>query len=159
MKHSDNGRLRPGGGYGRLVLDNDAFFADVEALLSGGHSVTVAAQGSSMVPFVAGGRDMVVLQRTSGVGVGDIVLARVPGHGYVLHRVYRTFGGELILMGDGNVERTELCRRGDVVGKAVRIVRRGRTIDCGSRTERLMAACWRRLLPLRRELLWVIRRL
>lgn len=145
-------------GCGSLVLDNDEFFSQVSSLLAAGQRVTLRAQGNSMFPFIAGGRDSVVLQGARGAAVGDIVLARVPGLGYVVHRVYRVGGGWLLLMGDGNLHRTERCRACDVVGCVVRIVRGRRVVDCSSPAERMLAACWRVLLPVRRYLLWVARR-
>ena len=145
-------------GCGSLVLDNDEFFGQVSSLLAAGQRVTLRAQGNSMFPFIAGGRDSVVLQGARGAAVGDIVLARVPGLGYVVHRVYRVDGGWLLLMGDGNLHRTERCRACDVVGCVVRIVRGRRVVDCSSPAERMLAACWRVLLPVRRYLLWVARR-
>ena len=70
----------------KVTLPNDMLLADVVSLLSSGHTVTLRAKGDSMFPFIVGGRDCVVLQRSRSVRVDDIVLARLPGRGYVLHR-------------------------------------------------------------------------
>ncbi len=142
-----------------LWLNNELFFIEVARLLSQGHLVTLRGKGRSMFPFIADGRDSVVLQKTADLATGDIVLAQIEGKGYVLHRIYKTEGEWLTLMGDGNLRATERCRRKDVLGKAVSILRGGRTVDCSSPSERLKAACWRWLLPLRRCLLFVCRRL
>lgn len=140
-----------------LPVNNDAFFAEVEQMLAQGHSVTLRGRGGSMYPFIADGRDSVVLSRAAGLQVGDIVLARVPGKGYVLHRIYRLQGDRLTLMGDGNLQATEQCRKADVRGRVTEILRGGRRVECGSRAERFRAACWRKLLPVRRYLLRVCR--
>lgn len=141
-----------------LLIGNDLFFAEVERMLSQGQAVTLRGKGRSMLPFIVDGRDSVVLRQTGGdLAVGDIVLARVPGKGYVLHRIYEVHGEWLTLMGDGNLCVTEKCRREDVRGKAASIVRNGRTVECASRAERFKAACWRRLLPVRRYLLYICR--
>ena len=141
-----------------LLIGNDLFFAEVERMLSQGQAVTLCGKGRSMLPFIVDGRDSVVLRQAGGdLAVGDIVLARVPGKGYVLHRIYEVHGEWLTLMGDGNLCVTEKCRREDVRGKAASIVRNGRTVDCASRAERFKAACWRRLLPVRRYLLYICR--
>ena len=113
-----------------------------------------------MLPFIIGGRDSLVLVAAGSLCVGDIVLARLPERGYVLHRVYRLSGDSLTLMGDGNLRAVERCRAGDVVGKAVAILRDGhRHVDCASSAERRKARLWRHLLPLRRYLLWATVRL
>ena len=140
-----------------LLLDNEPFFAEVVRLLSQGHRVTIRAQGNSMFPFIVGGRDSVVLCRSKDIGVGDIVLARLPDGRYVLHRVYRVEGDGFVLMGDGNLQVTERCGKDRVLGKAVRILRGNRTVDCTSRSAHRKAALWRQLLPVRRYLLYALR--
>lgn len=142
-----------------LLLDNDLFFTEILRLLDDGTTVTLRARGRSMFPFIVEGRDCVVLSRCRRVAIGDIVLARLPEQGFVLHRVYGLEGDRLLLMGDGNLRATEQCRRDEVLATAVRILRNGRSISCDSRSERWRAALWRRLLPLRRVLLALCRRM
>ena len=147
-------------GQDKVLLDNVQYFSEVARLLAEGHSVTIPAKGRSMLPFIIGGRDSLVLVAAGSLCVGDIVLARLPERGYVLHRVYRLSGDSLTLMGDGNLRAVERCRVGDVVGKAVAILRDGhRRVDCASSAERRKARLWRHLLPLRRYLLWAAVRL
>lgn len=142
-----------------LLIDNDLFFADLLRLLNDGACVTMRARGRSMFPFIVEGRDRVVLCRCGQVEVGDIVLARLPELGFVLHRVYGMDGDRILLMGDGNLCATELCRRDEVLARVVRILRNGRSISCDSRAERWRAALWRRLRPLRRGLLVLCRQM
>ena len=61
-----------------LLLNNDLFFIEVNRMLSKGCRVTMRPQGDSMIPFIKGGRDSVVLQKTKEVDTGDIVLAHIP---------------------------------------------------------------------------------
>lgn len=140
-----------------LLLNNDLFFIEVTRMLSQGRSVTLRAKGKSMYPFISGGRDTVELRKTDTLSVGDIVLAEVPERGYVLHRIYKMEGEQLVLMGDGNLRATERCRKEDVLGKVVRILRNGRCVECSSFAERFKSGCWRLLLPIRRYLLFVCR--
>lgn len=142
----------------RLLLDNGQLFSEVAQLLEQGYSVTLRGKGNSMFPFIRDKRDSVVLWKTKDITVGDIVLAQVAERGYVLHRVYKIEGERLTLMGDGNLRATERCRREDVLGKVVRILRNGRYVECSSFPERFKVECWRRLLPVRRYLLFVCRR-
>lgn len=143
----------------KLLLSNEPFFAEVTRMLSEGSSVTLRAKGNSMYPFIADGRDSVVLQKAEKVAAGDIVLAYVAGKGHVLHRVYKIEGEWLTLMGDGNLHVTERCRKTDVAGKAVSILRNGRSVECSSPCEHIKALCWKKLLPLRRCLLFLLRSL
>lgn len=141
-----------------MTLPNDMLLADVVSLLSSGHTVTLRAKGDSMFPFIVGGRDCVVLQRSRSVRVDDIVLARLPGRGYVLHRVYGTAADTFVLMGDGNVCGTELCRTEDVCGTVLKIIRDGRYVVCRSPQEMRRVRLWKGLLPVRRYILALCRR-
>lgn len=139
----------------KLLLNNDLLFIEVLQRLSQGYFVTLRIKGDSMFPFIEDGRDSVVLLKCRDISVGDIVLVRIPEKGYVLHRIYRMKGEWLTLMGDGNIQTTERCQRKDVLGKAVKILRNGRCVECSSFWERFKATCWRRLLPIRHYLLFV----
>ena len=142
----------------KLLIENNIFFSEVERMLSQGRSVTMRAKGSSMIPFIVEGRDKVTLQKSDNVEVGDILLVRLPGGRYVLHRVYAKRGDQLTLMGDGNRQAVEQCQEKDVVGKVTAIIRNnGREISCDSPSQRRKAAMWRHLLPMRRYLLFAYR--
>lgn len=141
----------------KAVISNDILFADVISLLSAGHTVTLRAKGDSMFPFIVGDRDCVVLQKSRSVQEGDIVLARLHGKSYVLHRVYRMSGDDIILMGDGNVCGKEWCRAEDICGTALKIIRNRRHITCCSPKERWKVRFWKVLLPVRRYILGIYR--
>lgn len=143
----------------KLCVDNGAFFEEVSRMLQDGHSVTMRAKGNSMFPFIRDGRDSVILQGKKDIAVGSIILARLQHGNYVLHRVYRLENEKVVLMGDGNLCATECCRREEVVGVVVSILRDGRRpVDCTSRNALFKAWVWRKLLPVRRILLFVCRR-
>lgn len=141
----------------RVLLPNSVYFQEVREMLDRGMSVTVPVKGSSMLPFIRGGRDRVVLKKTATLVVGDIVLALVDGRNYVLHRVYGIWGDRIMLMGDGNLSACEYCSPADICGKVTVIVRNGRNVDVLSRKESFWAVVWRHLLPLRRYLLAAFR--
>ena len=112
-----------------------------------------------MRPFLENGRDKAVLGRPEGVGVGDVVLARIGDGRYVLHRIVSIDGdGGVVLLGDGNLS-TESCHMGSIVARALGFYRKGRsTIDSTSGMKwRAYSAIWMRLRPFRRYLLFVYR--
>ena len=123
------------------------------ALLEEGRTVSFTPLGNSMLPFIRGGRDSVVLQKKEDVDIGDIVLVRLPGPRYVLHRVIDRNRNALLLMGDGNVSGTERCTVADVMGTAIEIDRGRRKVKPGKGT------VWRLLKPFRRYILAIYRRL
>lgn len=154
----DNTVTRGSGEHRKIVLPNSLFFDEVAGQLAAGLTVTLPAKGGSMYPFICGGRDAVVLRKAGGIARGDIVLARVSPSLYVLHRVRSLSGQRVVLMGDANLHDTEECGTDDVCGTVYEVLRGGRRVDCGSWRWRMLSRLWLVLLPLRRYLLFALRR-
>ena len=65
----------------------------------------------------------------------------------------------VVLMGDGNIKGVEVCAPADVKAVAVRISKPSGEVDCLSKRHLRQAAIWKTLLPVRRWILAVYRRL
>ncbi len=125
-----------------------------------GVCVTLPIKGQSMLPFIIGGSESVVLQKPIDPKVGDIVLAWVNGCRYVVHRIIRIEGDSVTLMGDGNVAGTEHCTLADIKARATHAVAaNGQKRDLYNRRRTVAARLWYRLRPVRRYLLAIYRRL
>ena len=61
----------------KLVVPNAILLGEVERLVSEGNSVTLMPKGSSMLPFIRGGKDSVVLVAPGELHPGLIALAEV----------------------------------------------------------------------------------
>ena len=135
------------------VMEPEAYFEMVDGILAEGKEVKMTPKGNSMLPFIKGGRDSVVLVRpTKDFEVGDIVLAKV-GNRFIMHRVFAVKGKNLILMGDGNICGTEHCVSDDVIALVTEIHKEnGKKVIPGK------AAFWRRIRPLRRYILAIYKR-
>lgn len=144
---------------GKITLPNDVLLDEVARLVDEGEAVTLMTKGASMLPFIVGGRDSVVLVRPEELFPGMIVLAYVQGGRYVLHRILSVDGTKVVLMGDGNIKGVEVCAPADVKAVAVRISRPSGEVDCLSKRHLRQAAIWKTLLPVRRWILAVYRRL
>ena len=96
----------------RKILPNDVLLGEVSRLVAEGESVTIMTKGTSMLPFIVGGRDSVRLVRPAELQPGMIVLAELHDGRYVLHRLISVDGQNLTLMGDGNIAGVERCRVG-----------------------------------------------
>lgn len=143
-----------------IQFANADFLPEVVKMLNQGHTVTLRLRGFSMRPFLENDRDKALLVKPSAVKVGDPVLAEVSQGHYVLHRIDRLEGENVTLRGDGNLG-VEHCKREDIVGGIIGFYRKGRIrMD---RTDgwkwRLYSFFWVRLLPVRRYLLGIYRRL
>ena len=137
----------------KRVIPNDILLGEVAALLREGREAVITPTGNSMLPFIRGGVDRVVLRRTDDVTVGDVTLVHTGGR-YILHRVIARDGDALTLMGDGNLQGTESCTTAEVVGTVTGIIR-----PSGKESKPGKGRLWRSLKPLRRYLLAIYRRL
>ncbi len=140
-------------------LPNERLLPLVRRFINEGHTVTLAVKGYSMRPFLEHIRDQVTLDAFDELHIGDAVLAEiVPGH-FVLHRIIAmTDDGWLTLMGDGNFRGTEHCRVQDVCGIVTEYIRpNGHVTLASDRWLRWRIRQWRRLLPIRRYLLYIYR--
>ena len=129
-------------------------------LVSDGVSVTLPVNGRSMLPFIIGGQESVILQKPDTVQVGDVVLAWVEGCRWVVHRIIRIDSDRVTLMGDGNIVGTEHCTVADVKARVTHVVDvKGQPHDIYNRWRMLGAKVWWRLRPIRRYLLFIYRKL
>lgn len=129
-------------------------------LVDEGVSVTFPVKGYSMLPFIIGGRESVILQKPQVVRLGDVVLAWVDGCRYVVHRVISIDGEHVILMGDGNILGVEHCQLSDVKALATHVVdAKGRKRDLYAPWRQKASRLWWQMRPVRRYILAIYRRL
>ena len=140
------------------MTDNE-IIEEAIRLVDEGVSVTLPVNGNSMLPFIIGGKESVILQKPELPKVGDVVLAWVDGYRYVVHRIVRIDGERVTLMGDGNLVGTEHCLLNDIKARVTHVV------DAKERTHYLYkgwrkraAKMWYWLRPIRRYLLAIYRR-
>jgi len=114
----------------KVIMPNAIMLGEVKRLLAEGREVVIMTKGVSMLPFIVGSRDSVLLYKKDDLKVGDIALAEVrPGH-YVLHRVIEVLPERVTLKGDGNIRGTEVVVPSNVVGAVKEIQRgNGRIVD------------------------------
>lgn len=147
----------------KMVLNNDEFFAQVLEMLADGRRVTIPVKGYSMLPFIRGEKDLVVLEKATDIAPDDIVLFHMgpmEGGRYVMHRILSVDGDKVDIMGDGVPYNHEHVSRSQIYGKAVQILRGGtRPVDPYSPSELRKVHFWQRIRPLRRYLLFIYRHL
>lgn len=142
------------------MIGDDFILSEAIRLVGEGVSVTFPVKGRSMLPFIVGDRDSVILESSVAPRWGDVVLAEVEGDRYVVHRIVKIENERVTLMGDGNLVGREHCRLDQIRAKASYVVRpdgKRCSLDCFR--SRLLAKVWYGLLPLRRWLLAIYRRI
>ena len=141
------------------MITDEQIIEEAIRLVDEGISVTLPVNGYSMLPFIIGAKESVVLQKPDKLKVGDIVLAWADNSRYVVHRIILFDGSNVILMGDGNLVGTERCTVQDVKAKATHVVGANEQMHYLYTPWRCSAArLWWHLRPVRRYLLAIVRR-
>ena len=102
-------------------MNDNKIIDEAVALMTEGYSVTLPVSGRSMLPFIIGGKESVILAPPAGLKHGIVALAWVENRRYVLHRIERIEGERVTLMGDGNLAGREHCSIGDVKAIATHV--------------------------------------
>ena len=141
-------------------MSDDTIIEEAIRLVEDGVCVTLPVNGHSMLPFIIGGQESVILQKPVLSKKGDVVLAWTDGCRYVVHRIIAIEGEAVTLMGDGNLSGTEHCTLKDVKAKVTHVVGADeRPHDLYCRWRRVAARLWWHLRPVRKYLLAIYRRL
>ncbi len=141
-------------------MTDERIIEEAIRLVREGVCVTLPVDGQSMLPFIIGGKESVILQRPELIDVGDVVLAWVDGCRYVVHRIIKLDYDRVTLMGDGNLVVTEHCLLNDIKARVTHVVdAKERTHDINNRWRKWAAKMWFWLRPMRRYLLAIYKRL
>ena len=139
------------------MTDNE-IIEEAVRLVREGVNVTLPVKGLSMLPFIIGGKDSVILHRPGLIDVGDVVLAWVDGNRYVVHRIIKLDYDRVTLMGDGNLT-TEHCALVDIKARVTHVVdAKDKTYYLYNKWRKSAAKVWYWLRPIRRYLLAIYRR-
>ena len=141
------------------MMDGERIIEEAIRLVEDGVCVTLPVDGHSMLPFIIGGRESVILQKPTAPKVGDVVLAWVENRRYVVHRIIQIDDDCVTLMGDGNLMGTEHCLLSDIKARVTHVVdAKERTHDINNRWRKLAAKMWFWLRPMRRYLLAIYKK-
>lgn len=140
-------------------MTDELIIQEAVRLVQDGVSVTFPVKGRSMLPFIFGGRESVILQKPGSLQLGQVVLAQVGPDRYVVHRIIKVEPDRITLMGDGNIRGTESCTSSNVLAIATHVVdEKGKRRTLESKGQMFKAKVWFRIRPLRRIILAVLRR-
>jgi len=142
------------------MIPTDAFFGNVEQLISEGENLELRCFGISMHPYLRGdGSEIIVVSPFSPEELipGAIVAFRYNGR-YLCHRIIRRDGEKLLIQGDGVVKEQEQIIISDVIGIVRTVIRRNKkAVSTQSKTARLYWHFWIWLSPIRKYLLRIYR--
>lgn len=112
--------------------------------------------GTSMLPLIRQGRDLLIIEKTSGrLDKYDVPLFRRPDGKYVLHRVIKVCPDGYVLRGDNQLIKEKGVTDDQILGVLTAVVRGGKEIRTASPRCRAYARIWCALFPVRAPfLLW-----
>lgn len=140
-------------------MTDEQIIQEAVRLVQDGVSVTFPVKGRSMIPFIVGGRESVVLQKPGSLQRGQVVLAQVGPERYVVHRIIKVEPYRITLMGDGNIRGIEICTPANVLAVATHVVDdKGKRRTLESKGQIFKARVWYLIRPMRRIILGVLRR-
>ena len=132
----------------KRTMSNSAMFGIAAEELTAGRAVRISVMGRSMRPFFSSGQTIELKPiAPEALFVGSVVLARISAEQYAVHRILALDGERATLMGDGNIIGKEYVTLRDIYGY----------VECSPRHLR-WAKVWRWLLPIRRYLIAIDRR-
>ena len=146
-------------------LPKELMMREIADLAGSGYAVTITVKGNSMRPFLADGRDKVILkgleenEKNKSIKTGDVLLARDLKGNIYLHRVIKRNGNLLKTQGDGNYKQTEDIVLKDIMGRVTDVIRKGKKYPVNGCTWKTYSYIWNALRPVRHLLLAVIARL
>jgi len=129
------------------------WFELILPIMREGYALKVCPQGTSMIPFLVGGRDEAVLMIPEDdyqFQINDIVLYRIGNGIHVLHRICRIDQYGIYTIGDAQTRRYGPLQRKDILAVVDYIIRKGVKMERSNRVYIVLATLWRWLRPFRR---------
>ena len=106
--------------------------------------------GSSMLPFIKGGRDSIAIEKLCGEPSRmDICLFRRQDGGFVIHRLIRKDKDGYVFRGDNCYYCDRGIKDADVIGVMTGFYRGSRYVSAKSRGFRFLSYVWHLAYPLR----------
>lgn len=89
----------------------------IEEVISTGGEFRLYPRGTSMLPLIKQGKDSVILVKPSLLSVNDIILYKRKNEQFVLHRIVKINGKDLVICGDNQTNLEYGITVDDVIAK------------------------------------------
>lgn len=132
----------------------------IEKLNAGG-KVTFTPKGTSMMPMLRDGKDIVILEKLQGrLHLFDVAFYKRDNGQYVLHRVCNfDSDGSYVMCGDNQFTLEHGIRNDQIIAVVTAFFRKGKSYTVQSLVYRLYANFWFYTRPLRRMARFGIRKI
>lgn len=128
------------------------YYPLIQETLDQGGTFSLTITGTSMFPFIVGGRDKVTLSPLpEKLKKNDLPLYRRANGAFVLHRIVKVCkDGTYTCCGDHQWALETGLRRDQMIGLATEYVRKGKTLTDKNLLYRIYRTVWTWLRPMRR---------
>lgn len=107
--------------------------------------------GTSMMPLIKQGRDLVVIEKTDGrLKKYDVPLYKVgDSHRYVLHRIIKVRENDYVIRGDNCLNKEYGITDDDILGVLTKVIRKGKEVSVEDTGYKIYSRVWHMLFPFR----------
>lgn len=148
---------------GKMIEENiipaGTWMAVMKPLLDDGFELRLCPSGTSMLPFLAGGRDEVFLRSVKAKKPvrGDIALFSREDGLFVLHRIHHISQNRYYMLGDAQTWIEGPVKEENVQAIASAVMWKNKKISCDSLLLKLLTGTWLFLRPVRPQIVRFVR--
>jgi hypothetical protein len=142
-----------------IIIPAAEWMSALKPLLDEGHELRLLQVGTSMVPFLRGGRDEVFLcsPKIKKPARGDIALFSRDDGLFVLHRIHHIKKNQYYMLGDAQTWIEGPLSEDCIQAIATAVIRKNKKLSCSHLWLKLLTKTWMILRPLRPLILCFIR--
>lgn|SRR5690554_1324192 len=131
----------------------------IEEKLNSSSEVIITVSGNSMYPFfVDKATNVTLVKPIKALKRMDIALYKTPTNIYALHRIIKVKKDEYVICGDA-LKQKEYINKDKIIGVVKSYRYNSKHINCNSISYRFKANLWVFLYPIRKYLLYIIRKI
>lgn len=149
-----------------MIIDTTEYIETMKEIIQNGKECHMLVTGNSMAPFLYHERDTIYFTSpTTPLKRGDMVFFQRASGQYVMHRIKKvkknpsTSEKEYYLIGDNQTEIEGPIYENQIFARVTRIRRKGRLLNKHHLCWFFFAHIWLLLIPIRRELITLYRKL
>lgn len=118
-------------------------FTTYEEELSAHGKIIRTNKGTSMMPLLREGRDVMIIERPTGrLKKYDVPLYKRKDGSYVLHRVLKVRENDYVICGDHLTKKEYGITDEDIIGVLTGVIRNGKTVSTTDLSYRLYTHLW-----------------
>lgn len=131
------------------ITDMNLLGAFISESIQNGREVNLTVTGDSMYPLLKSRVDTVVLNQPKKLKKRDIAFYRRDNGSYILHRILKIKGENLVIAGDNELKKEYPVRKEQVIGVVKSFTRKGKSYSVTETWYKIYSFFWCVFFPLR----------